>query len=132
MTTPRFWREIPSRYNLIGSQCGNCGKDYFPPRLICPDCHRKSFRNMKEIKFDGEGEVISYSVVHNAPKAFEMQVPYVMAIIQFKEGIRVTGQIIDSKIEDVQIGMKVKSTFRKIGEDGSTGVIYYGYKFRPI
>ncbi len=132
MTTPRFWREIPSRYNLIGNQCGNCGKNFFPPRIICPECHRKSIGKMKEIKLVGEGEVISFSVIHNAPKAFEMQVPYTMAIIQLKEGASVTGQIIDCDPKDVSIGMKVKATFRKIGEDGSSGVIYYGYKFRPI
>lgn len=132
MTTPRFWREIPSRYNLIGNKCGNCGKNFFPPRIICPECHRKSVGKMKEIMLNGEGEVVTYSVIHNAPKAFEMQVPYTMAIIQLKEGVSLTGQIIDCDPKDVNIGMKVKATFRKIGEDGSSGVIYYGYKFRPI
>ncbi len=131
MAIPRFWREIPSRYNLIGTECGNCGKRYFPPRIICPQCHRKSVGKMKDVKFTGSGEVVTYSVIHNAPKAFEMQVPYVIAIIELEEGVRATGQIIDCEVADVKIGMKVSASFRKIGEDGKSGVIYYGYKFKP-
>lgn len=130
MAIPRFWREIPSRYNLIGTECGNCGKRDFPPRIICTRCHRKSVGKMKPVSFEGTGEVVSFSVIHNAPKAFEMQVPYIMAIIEFEEGVRATGQIIDCEPEDVKIGLKVSSTFRKIGEDGKSGVIYYGYKFK--
>lgn len=131
MAIPRFWREIPSRYKLMGTECGNCGKRYFPPRLICPQCHRKSAGKMKKVSFTGNGEVITYSVIHDAPKAFEMQVPYVIAIIEFEEGVRATGQIIDCEPEDVKIGMKVEPAFRKIGEEGKSGVIHYGYKFKP-
>ncbi|MFQ5920105.1 MAG: Zn-ribbon domain-containing OB-fold protein, partial [Thermoplasmata archaeon] len=40
MAIPRFWREIQSRYNLVGTQCGNCGTLDFPPRDVCPKCGR--------------------------------------------------------------------------------------------
>jgi uncharacterized OB-fold protein len=132
MAIPRFWREIPSRYNLIGTQCGNCQKRYFPPRLICPQCHRKSVGKMMNVNFEGTGEVITYSIIHNAPSAYEMMLPYVIAIIELEEGVRATGQIINCEPEDVSVGMKVKPAFRKIGEDGKQGVIYYGYKFKPV
>jgi len=60
-----------------------------------------------------------------------MQVPYVMAIIELDEGVRLTGQVIDCKPDDVKIGMRVAATFRKLGEDGRAGIIHYGYKFVP-
>jgi len=47
------------------------------------------------------------------------------------EGVRLTSQLIDVKAEDVTIGMKVQSSFRKLGQEGEAGVIHYGYKFRP-
>ena len=56
---------------------------------------------------------------------------YIVAVIEFEKGVRTTGQVIDCEPEDVRIGMKVTSAFRKIGEDGKSGVIYYGYKFKP-
>src|SRR5207249_308807 len=78
-----------------------------------------------------EGSVVTYTVIHDAPAQFEMQKPYVMAIIEMDEGVRLTSQLIDVKPEDVRIGMKVQASFRKLGQDGDAGVIHYGYKFRP-
>ncbi len=131
MTIPRFWREISSRYNLVGTNCPHCRKVYFPPRTICPTCHRKSLGKMKSVKLKGEGKVISYTVVHEAPEAFDIQKPYILAIIEMEEGPRLTAQIIDCDEEDAKIGMRVKSTFRKLHEEGSGGIIHYGYKFKP-
>jgi uncharacterized OB-fold protein len=126
----RFWREIPQRYNLMANKCGECGNVYFPPREACPYCRRKSMGNMIDLKLSGKGTVITYTVIHVGPEDFEEQVPYPIAIIKLDEGPKITAQIIDCKPYDVKIGMKVQSTFRKIQQDGSTGAIYYGYKFR--
>lgn len=129
---PRFWREIQSRYNLLGTKCGNCGKVDFPPRSVCPDCGRKSFGKMKTTQLSGKGTVVTYTTIYEAPSQFDMQKPYTMAIIEMDEGVRLTSQLIDVKPQDVKIGMKVQATFRKLGQDGAAGVIHYGYKFRPI
>jgi len=128
----RFWREIPQRYSLIGNRCGACKRTYFPPRESCPYCRRKSIGNMMDLKFSGKGEIVSYTIIHVAPEDFEEQVPYPIAVIELEEGPRVTAQIVDCDINDVKIGMKVQSTFRRIQEDGYIGAIYYGYKFKPI
>jgi len=129
---PRFWREIPQRYNLIGNQCGACDRIYFPPRESCPYCRRKSMGNMKEIKLGSKGKVVTYTIIYVAPEPFERQAPYPIAIIELDEGPRVTAQIVDCELEDVKIGMRVQSTFRKIQEDGYIGAIHYGYKFKPL
>lgn len=129
---PRFWREIPQRYNLIANQCVSCNNVYFPPREACPYCRRKSMGKMKELKLKGTGKVVTYTIIYTAPEHFEGQAPYPVAIIELDEGPKVTAQIVDCEIDKVKIGMKVKSTFRKIQEDGYIGAIHYGYKFKPI
>ena len=129
---PRFWREIPQRYNLIANQCGSCNKVYFPPREVCPYCRRESMGKMKQLKLKGTGTVLTYSIIYTAPESFIGQVPYPVAIIELDEGPKITAQIVDCKIDEVKIGMKVKSTFRKIQEDGYIGAIHYGYKFKPL
>jgi uncharacterized OB-fold protein len=128
----RFWREIPQRYNILGNKCGSCNKVYFPPREACPYCRRKSIGKMQELKLSGKGEIITYTIIHDAPEGFKEQVPYPMAIIKLEEGPQLTAQIVDCDMNDIKIGMKVKSTFRRIREDGYTGAIYYGYKFKPM
>lgn len=127
---PRFWREIPQRYNLIGNQCGACNRIYFPPRESCPYCRRKSMDKMKNVKLSGKGKIVTYSIIHVAPEQFEGQAPYPIAVIKLDEGPRITAQIVDCDIDDVKIGVRVQSTFRKIQEDGYIGAIYYGYKFK--
>ena len=129
---PRFWREIPQRYNLIANQCGVCNKTYFPPRESCPYCRRKSMGNMIVTKLSGKGNILTYTIIHIAPDQFLGQVPYPIAIIQLDEGPKVTAQIVDCNLDDIKIGMRVQATFRKIHEDGYIGAIHYGYKFKPV
>ena len=129
---PRFWREIPQRYNLIANQCVSCNNVYFPPREACPYCRRKSMGKMKDLKLKGTGKVVTNTIIYTAPEHFKGQAPYPVAIIELDEGPKITAQIVDCEIDKVKIGMKVKSTFRKIQEDGYIGAIHYGYKFKPI
>jgi len=133
MTIARFWRETPRRYNLGGSKCTNCGTVYFPPRAVCPECpaHRQTIEKMVPFQLSGEGEVLSYTIVHEPAEGFEMQVPYVLALVKTQEGPVLTGQVVDVSPEEVGIGLKVHATFRKLREEGRAGVIHYGYKFAP-
>jgi uncharacterized OB-fold protein len=126
---PRFWRESRHRYRLVGTKCENCGTLYFPPRDICPTCRRESVGKMREEEMSGQGEVYSFTVVHDGLEQFRIQVPYVMALIKMKEGPLVTGQIVDCSPEDVKIGTKVTATLRKVRMEGKEGIIQYGYKF---
>ena len=57
MGVPRFWREMPVRYNLIGSHCTNCDMYHYPPRAMCSSCHRESLGKMEEHQFAGTGQV---------------------------------------------------------------------------
>ena len=133
MSIARFWRETPRRYNLGGCRCSNCDSVYFPPRAVCPACakHRQSLGKMLPVQLSGEGVVETYTVVHEAAEGFDMQVPYVLAIVRTKEGPMLTGQIVDLEPSAVRIGLPVRAMFRKLREEGRAGVIHYGYKFAP-
>src|SRR2546427_2574565 len=104
MAVPRFWREIQSRYNLIGTKCGSCGKVDFPPRAVCPTCGRRSVGKMERVRLKGKGSVVTHTVIHDAPAQFEMQKPYVMAIVQMDDGGPLNAQLIDVKPAHVKIG----------------------------
>jgi uncharacterized OB-fold protein len=130
MAVPRFWREIPSRYNLIGSRCEKCNKVYFPPRYMCPQCRRVG--KMLPHILKPRGKVITHTTIYAAASGFEEQVPYSLAIIELEEGPRILAQVTDCDPNDVKIGDEVEIIFRKLGEEGEEGVIYYGYKARKI
>lgn len=128
---PRFWRSIDQRYNLEGVKCGNCGQAIFPARTLCPKCRHLSIGKLAPLCFSGQGVVESFTVVHSPPQGYELQAPYAMAIIHLDEGPRVTAQVVDVKPEKVRIGTRVHMVFRRINQDGESGVIHYGYKFAP-
>jgi uncharacterized OB-fold protein len=125
----RFWRESVHRYRLMGNQCGNCKRIFFPPRDVCPICHRESIGKMKDFTLSGNGTIESFSVVHDVPPAFTRQRPYIIAIIRLDDGPSVTGQIVDSDPGEVEMGKRVTSVFRKVAQEGESGIIEYGYKF---
>lgn len=129
MSVPRFWRKIPQRYNLEGTHCETCGRYFYPPRNLCPDCRREG--TIVNHTFKGVGKVVTYSVIRTASDQFSSLTPYVLAIVELEEGPRLTTQLVCSP-EEVRIGMPVKAVFRKIGAEGESGVIYYGTKFAPM
>jgi hypothetical protein len=122
------WRLIPQRYNLIGTECKNCGERYFPARRLCPNCRRLS--NIKEVKYSGRGEIYTYTTIHTPSEGFEYTKPYSLAIVKLEEGPLITGQVVDCAPEDLAIGKKVEMVFRKVMAEGPSGVINYGYKFK--
>ncbi len=125
-----MWRNIPERYNLLGTHCETCGKNYFPQRKVCPTCRRKG--KLVEAKMPETGTILSYSQVFVAPSGFEHDTPYFLAVVELDNKATLLTQIVDSKAEAVKEGAKVELVFRKIYEDSPEGAIAYGYKFRVI
>ncbi|MFH1786044.1 MAG: Zn-ribbon domain-containing OB-fold protein [archaeon] len=135
MSVPRFWREIPQRYKMMGTRCRGCKGVFFPPRIVCPVCKEalKDGRTiMEDAELSGKGKIKTYTIIHVGPPEFAGQTPYAMAIIELEEGTSITGQVIDCNLDEVKIGMPVQAVFKRISTDGAEGVIYYGYKFRPL
>ncbi|MCS7118902.1 MAG: Zn-ribbon domain-containing OB-fold protein [Archaeoglobaceae archaeon] len=113
---PRFWRKIKYRYEILTSFCENCGNHYYPQREICPKCRREGV--LKEEKVCDYGKVLSYTVVNGRT----------IALVEFDNGAKMLAEVCGK----VEIGKKVRKAFRKYGEDGDFGIIYYGTKFIPI
>jgi uncharacterized OB-fold protein len=40
MAVPNLWRTKKQRYSLVGEVCVHCNSAVFPPREICPHCHK--------------------------------------------------------------------------------------------
>ncbi len=125
MPSPRYHREIPQRYRLEAGKCKKCGKIFFPPRLICNNCKNREF---EKVKLSEEGKILSYTVTRVAPKPFINQQPYVNAVVELKDGVHITTQVVDCLPEEVAIGKPVKIVFRKVQEEGASGILCYGYK----
>jgi scaffold protein (connect acetoacetyl-CoA thiolase and HMG-CoA synthase) len=131
MAVARYWRQQDQRYNLAGSECSVCGRKFFPNKTMCPNCHRRSLGKMSKFYFSGEGKITSFTIVHDSKVKYRSQVPYVLATIELDEGDVILGQIVDIfPDEKIEIDDRVEMVFRKLSEEGKSGTIQYGYKFR--
>jgi uncharacterized OB-fold protein len=58
----------------------------------------------------GTGTVYSY-VVHHAPKVPGRSLPFVIALVELDEGVRMLGELRDIDPSEVQIGLPVRATY---------------------
>jgi uncharacterized OB-fold protein len=70
--------------------------------------------------------------VRQPPEGFDDQSPYLVALVRLDEGPLVTAQLTDCDPDQVAIDMPVEMVTRRLRDLGPTGLIVYGYKFRPI
>jgi uncharacterized OB-fold protein len=125
MISPKYFREIPQRYRLEAGKCKKCGTAYFPPRLVCSECKSIEFT---KVNLSSEGKLLTYTIVRVGSDKFSQQSPFAVGIVELKDGVRLTAQLADVEFDKLKIGQKVKLVFRKIQDEGKSGLHCYGYK----
>ena len=126
MDLPRYHRLTAAYYRLEGRRCRRCGKLQFPARAACAGCSGDA---LEPYRFSGRGAVFSFAEVAQPPRGFSG--PYLVALVDLEEGVRVTAQLTDVEPDEVHIGMPVEMVTRRLQERGPQGYLVYGYKFRP-
>ena len=129
MPSPRYWREVPSRYRLEAARCTECGKVSFPARRICPKCRGQDF---EQIALSRRGKVVTSTVIHVPPDEFLNEAPYAVALVETPEGARLMTQVVDCDPDTVLPGMEVTLEFRLIRKEGHGGIRCYGHKGVPV
>ncbi|BBY45518.1 bifunctional MaoC family dehydratase N-terminal/OB-fold nucleic acid binding domain-containing protein [Mycolicibacterium celeriflavum] len=77
----------------------------------------------------GKGTVFSF-VVHHAPKVPGRTLPFVIALVELEEGVRMLGQIRNVDPATVEIGMPVRATYIDFPE-GESGPAWTLYAWEP-
>lgn len=112
--TKPFW-DAARRGEIRVQKCRQCGQAEHPPRPVCKNCWSD---DLEWIRCSGAGEVYSYTICYWATiPAFKADVPYVVAIVDLPEGVRLNARIVDCAPETVAIGMKVSATFETLTDD---------------
>jgi uncharacterized OB-fold protein len=98
-------------HKLMLQRCTECGRFRFPPHRFC---HRCQSEESEWIEASGKGEVFSWIVVvHPVPReVYAGEVPYVVALIDLEEGVRMASNIVDCDPHAVEAGMPVEVIFR--------------------
>ena len=110
----RFWEGCRERELLI-QRCLDCGRPRFPPSAFCPHCRS---RRVEWTKASGRGRVYSWIVVnHPVPKEiYAGDVPYVVALVELEEGVRMPSNIVGCDPGSVVADMPVEVVFERVSE----------------
>ena len=121
--TQTYW-DACHNHQLKIQRCSDCQHCQFYPRIICTQCMSE---RVEWVEVSGRATAVSYTVVARAvSKAYEMDVPYVVALVALDEGPTMMTNIIDCAPEQVHIGMVLEVCF----EDWTDEITIP--KFRPI
>ncbi|MGH3431243.1 MAG: bifunctional MaoC family dehydratase N-terminal/OB-fold nucleic acid binding domain-containing protein [Thermocrispum sp.] len=64
----------------------------------------------------GRGTVLSY-VVHHHPQVPGRQAPFVVALVELEEGVRMLGELVGTDPSNVHIGLKVRAVFVEVDDE---------------
>ena len=111
--TRPYW-EASRRGQLLIQRCDSCDEYQFYPRGICVSCFTP---NIKWVQASGKGTVWTFTITRqNRAPGFAEDVPYVLALVELEEGVKMFTNIIDCPPQDVHIGMPVEVTFRQASD----------------
>jgi hypothetical protein len=100
-------------------QCGACSRYHWPPRLGCPHC---GAGEVNWVAVAPRGKVYSWTVVHRSQTpGFEPEVPYAVVLVALDaaEGVRMIGNLVGLKPDQLKAGLAVEAVFTPAG-DGVT------------
>jgi uncharacterized OB-fold protein len=109
-----YW-EAAGRHELRIQRCDECGTTRFYPRVQCPKCWSDQ---VTWIEASGEGTIASWSLIRRAPfPGLADRAPYVVALVDLPEEVRVFSHIAGAKAEEAAVGAAVVVDFEAISED---------------
>jgi uncharacterized OB-fold protein len=119
--TEFFWEGVRA-HQLVIQRCASCGALRHPPGPMCPQCRSVEWDT---VAATGRGEVFSFVMPHH-PAFPWFEYPYIVALVELEEGVRVVANLVGVTPDDAAIGMAVQVEFEHHDNDVVLPV------FRPV
>jgi len=111
-----FWKAT-KQHKLLIQECKSCNSKIFYPRKFCPECWSSE---LSWTEASGKGKIFTFTVtMTGVEKKFADDLPYVLALVDLAEGIRMMTNIVECKPDHLKIGMDVEVVFDDINDDFS-------------
>lgn len=109
--TEPFW-QAALEGRLVVQRCVGCGRLQFYPRAFCLSCMRE---DLEWHPCSGYGSIYTYTVNHRAANAYmKDRLPYAVAVVALDEGPRMMTNIVNTPLEKISIGMRVRAVFERV------------------
>lgn len=108
-----FWEATRER-RLVLQHCDSCDRAVWYPRVLCPHC---SGVDLTWREASGRGTVYAVSVQHRpGHPALADRVPYVVALVDLDDGVRMMTSVIGCPADDVRIGLRVRPAWEELSD----------------
>jgi hypothetical protein len=102
---------------LLLQQCAACRKIRHYPRPVCDACYSME---VDWVEASGRGRVHSWTVAHHPFHAgFKDELPYILALVDLEEGVRMNAQMRGMAADEMRIGLPIRVDFERT-TDGVT------------
>ena len=109
--TEPFW-QAAREGRLVVQHCVGCGRLQFYPRAFCLSCMGE---DLDWHRCAGLGSIYTYTINHRAANAYmKDRLPYAVAVVALDEGPRMMANIINTPLEEISIGMRVRVVFEQV------------------
>ena len=109
-----FWKGL-AQGSLLIQRCRDCGTFRHPPSPICYKC--ASFE-LEWVPVSGKARLYSFTVArHSVHASLDPKVPYVIALVDLDEGVRMVSGIRAIMAKDLHIGMRLVCSIEKMSAD---------------
>lgn len=109
-----FW-DNAKEGRLTLKRCTSCGHIDQPPYLYCTNCHSDA---AEWIEATGKGTLVAYAInEYMVPFPFWDDMPYVLAMIDLEEGVRMISNIVECDHDALENGMALEVVFDKVSDD---------------
>jgi uncharacterized protein len=109
-----FW-DNTKKHKLTLKKCKDCGHIDHPPYLYCTNC---SSDNSEWVEASGKGKLVAYAVnTYMVPFPFWDDMPYVVAMIELEEGVRMISNIIEYNHNELKNGMALEVVFDDVSDE---------------
>ncbi|HEX4170116.1 MAG TPA: Zn-ribbon domain-containing OB-fold protein [Bryobacteraceae bacterium] len=109
-----FWKGAQEGKILV-QKCASCGATQHPPRPLCGQCWSE---RLAWIACSHRGTVFSYAVYYRPTIAeFRDDAPYVVAVVEMPEGVRLTTNIVDCPMDKIAVDLPVQAVFDKATDE---------------
>jgi uncharacterized OB-fold protein len=122
--TKPYW-DACKRHELVLPRSKTTNKFFFYPRAVSPD--EDMSQDIEWVKASGKAKVWTYAIHHMGPTpAYKGEPPYVVALVETEEGVKMMTNIVGCDPKDVHVGMQVEVVFDDVTPEVTLP------KFKPV
>jgi uncharacterized OB-fold protein len=112
-TSAPFWAATREQ-RLVVQWCTACESPVWFPREVCPACLGSGLEWRAS---EGTGSVYTFAVEHRPPSLAPLgDHPYVVALVELDEGIRMMTNIVGCEPAQVRVGQRVEVAWERLSD----------------